>query len=101
MNVHGTNLDSALVPVPGAASFKQAIDGTAAALPALADGTKVLFWTIDGGVARVLFGGNVPTATDGHKLADGQGGAWSRDTASTAQLISVSGSPVFHGSQME
>jgi hypothetical protein len=100
-NVHGTNLDAALVPVPGAAAIKQTIGEEAAAIGGIADGTKVLFWTIDGGTARVLFGGNTPTASDGHFIADKTGGSWSADAARSAKLIAASGTPVLHGSCME
>jgi hypothetical protein len=100
-NVHGTNLDAALVAVPGAAAIKQAIGEEAAAIAGIDADTKVLLWSVDGGTARVLFGGNTPTATDGHLLADGAGGSWSADAARSAKLILASGTPVLHGSCME
>jgi len=100
-NVYGTNLEAALVPVPGAAAIKQAIDGTAAVIAGIDADAKVLHWSLDGGTARVLFGGNTPTATDGHLLADGASGSWSADAARSAKLILASGTPVLHGSCME
>lgn len=62
--------------------------------------TKAIVWTLDGGTARVWFGGATPTASVGMLLTDGASGTWSRRTAQTAKIILASGTPVFSLSQM-
>ncbi len=97
MNARVVNNTVGMIPVPGC-DFVNAVGASAEdAVPAaLASSTRAVVWTLDGGTARVWFGGADPTASVGMLLTDGASGTWSRRTAETARIVLSSGTPVLH-----
>ena len=103
MNARVVNNTVGMIPVPGC-DFVNAVGASAEdAVPAavtLASSTRAVVWTLDGGTARVWFGGADPTASVGMLLTDGASGTWSRRTAETARIVLSSGTPVLHACEM-
>jgi hypothetical protein len=98
MNARVVNLEGSLVPVLGQALVEVTL-GAAAALPACADATTHVFWTLDGGDMRVLWDGTNPSGTKGHEIKSGSSGVWRKEMWRRARVYGTAGT--LRGTEMQ
>jgi len=88
-----TNLSNEFQPtvVSGSSVAGQSLTVSSSAVAmlatALAATTQKVVWDLQDDAAFVTFDGTTPTSSNGHKIASGTSGEWSRVTAEAAKWI--------------
>jgi len=108
MNTIINNLGSSLRPSAdntGTAIVDQqkAVSSSAVDLiaTALNSATDIVLWTVMDDAIVVTFDGSTPTSTNGHEIASGTSGEWSKATAEAAKAIRVTTDARVHISEFQ